>query len=162
MQALRRHRFRRPSSHNEVKEVPKISKLKPERYLLATSVPMNPDRKAKIQKALDPHIRSQEDILGQEDLNSLLTKHPKTERAHYKLWIQSRLSKSWAERHFNIPHFLVPDQSQRNSVAVRAEFGQSCCSFSARVGWASPTVFVCREDRSGGQSPPYVRTFLQR
>jgi hypothetical protein len=38
---------------------------------------------------------------------------------------RSRLSKSWAERHFNIPHFVVPDQSQRNSVAVRAEFRQS-------------------------------------
>lgn len=71
------------------KEKPKIARLMPERYVLATSVPMTVERKRKIQEKLDPYIHDPIDILGTEDLNQMLTSHPDIERSFYKLWITS-------------------------------------------------------------------------
>jgi hypothetical protein len=71
------------------KEKDKVAKLKPERYILATSVPMTPARKAKIIDVLSPYITDPADILGLEDLNRLLDKHGEVERRFYKLWITS-------------------------------------------------------------------------
>lgn len=70
-------------------EFPKIQTLSPRRYILVTSVPLNPDRKAILHKALGRYCLSPEDILGQEDLNNLLARHPGVERQHYKLWLTS-------------------------------------------------------------------------
>jgi energy-coupling factor transporter ATP-binding protein EcfA2 len=71
------------------KERPKIDLLAPDRYILATSVPMTPSRKDKIIEALHPHITDPTDVLGQEDINALLVKHSHVERRFYKLWITS-------------------------------------------------------------------------
>jgi hypothetical protein len=70
-------------------EKTKIIALKPNRYLLATSVSLSPQRKAKVQNTLAPFIRSPEDIFGKEDLNNLLGLHPEIEKKHFKLWLPS-------------------------------------------------------------------------
>lgn len=71
------------------REKPKVQKLSPSRYVIATSVSMTPDRKKKLQEALDPHIVEPSDIFGAEDLNNLIGKHEKIEGQHFKLWITS-------------------------------------------------------------------------
>jgi hypothetical protein len=71
------------------KERPKIDALAPKRYVLATSVPMTPERKDKIVDVLKPHLNDPADILGQEDLNDFLARHGDVERRFYKLWITS-------------------------------------------------------------------------
>jgi hypothetical protein len=43
-------------SHLIKQEKPKIDALKPDRYLLATSVPLSPANKDKIRDALSPHM----------------------------------------------------------------------------------------------------------
>lgn len=70
-------------------EVNKVIKLNPERYIITTSVALNPDDKSKIMEMFDPYILETSDILGKEDLNGLLEKYPKIERKYYKLWISS-------------------------------------------------------------------------
>jgi GTPase SAR1 family protein len=70
-------------------EVPKVRKLSPSRYILATSLPLSKHNKDKIQQLFDPYIVSHDDIIGQENLNDLLSKHTDVEIAHYKLWLSS-------------------------------------------------------------------------
>ena len=71
------------------KERTKINVLKPTRYILATSLSLSPSGKDKIISALSPFVQSPSDVLGAEDLNGLLGKHPDVERQHFKLWLSS-------------------------------------------------------------------------
>ncbi|MBF4505648.1 restriction endonuclease [Flavobacterium sp. JLP] len=74
---------------NLKKEVDKVKKLKPERYILATSVSLSPAHKVKIKKLFDTFIKYDEDIFGKEDFNNLLNKFPSVEKNHFKLWLSS-------------------------------------------------------------------------
>lgn len=67
----------------------KLDQLNPHRYLLVVSHPLSRLNKKAILAALSPHIKSERDIYGKEDLNDLLRERPQIERRHYKLWLQS-------------------------------------------------------------------------
>jgi hypothetical protein len=71
------------------KERQKVDTLKPTRYLLATSVPLTPNRKDEIKEILGPRCLKLSDIYGREDLNNLLGEHSEIERRHFKLWLTS-------------------------------------------------------------------------
>src|SRR5215469_14709179 len=71
------------------KERPKIEKLEPTEYILATSVPLNRDRKDKILEILKPYCSDPGEIYGPDDLNNLLGRHSEVERRHFKLWLTS-------------------------------------------------------------------------
>jgi len=81
--------FRGLLSHLKLKEKPKVDRLQPARYMLATSVPLSPANKDAIRETLFPHIKGAEDIYGREDLNNLLGLFPAIERQHFKLWLSS-------------------------------------------------------------------------
>jgi hypothetical protein len=70
-------------------EYPKILRLKPKRYVLVTSVALNPSDKDKITAALHPFIKNTHDIFGADDLNNLIGKHSEIEIRHFKLWLSS-------------------------------------------------------------------------
>lgn len=74
------------SLRNESK---KVLCLQPDRYCVATSVPLSPANKQEICSLFAPYCRSEMDIYGLEDLNNLLGIFPSIERKHYKLWITS-------------------------------------------------------------------------
>ena len=69
------------------KELEKLERLRPERYVLATSVALSPANKDKLVAALAPWCKSPQDIYGPDELNGLLRGFPEVERAHFKLWI---------------------------------------------------------------------------
>lgn len=71
------------------KELPKIIKLKPNRYILTTSVALSPSQKNKLFKLLSPYVNNLSDILGKDDINNLLGKFPDIEKKHFKLWLSS-------------------------------------------------------------------------
>lgn len=71
------------------KESAKLITLSPDRYIVVTSVELNPQRKDKILNLFTPFVLSTSDIIGKEDLNNLLTRFPEVERDHYKLWLSS-------------------------------------------------------------------------
>jgi hypothetical protein len=71
------------------KERKKIDELVPTRFVLATSVPLTPNRKDEIKEILGPHCLELSDIYGREDLNNLLAENPDIERRHFKLWLTS-------------------------------------------------------------------------
>lgn len=70
-------------------EKQKVEKLKPQRYFLAVSHSLSSNDKARLLEILKPYVKSPSDILGREDLNDILAKHPEVEKRHYKLWIAS-------------------------------------------------------------------------
>jgi Restriction endonuclease len=88
------------------KEALKVSKLKPSRYILVTSVGLTPSNKTTIQ-ALFGSVLSSADILGVDDLNNLLGLFPNVEQRHYKLWLASR---------------AVLDRVVHNASLVQSEF----------------------------------------
>ena len=73
----------------KLKEKPKIDRLQPTRYIIATSVPLSPANKDQIIKVFLPHIKRPDEIYGKEDLNNLLGLFPSVEKKHFKLWLSS-------------------------------------------------------------------------
>ena len=67
----------------------KVEKLKPKRYILATSVGLTPAQKDNIYELFQPYICDYADIYGKDDLNNLLLIYPEIERQNFKLWLSS-------------------------------------------------------------------------
>jgi hypothetical protein len=89
VQCKRYSEFSDLKSSLKKKELPKIQKLHPTRYILTTSVSLTPQQADEIKAILSPFVQSTGDIYGRERLNSLLAKHPDIERRHIKLWVAS-------------------------------------------------------------------------
>lgn len=70
-------------------EIEKVLALSPERYIFVTSLPLSRENKKEIASIFHPYIKREDDIYGQEDLNSLLFQHRAMEERHFKLWISS-------------------------------------------------------------------------
>lgn len=76
-------------NHLEKKELSKIQKLSPSRYIIVTSLPLSRKNKEDIYNILAPYIKSETDILGKEDINDILLRNRQIEEKHYKLWFKS-------------------------------------------------------------------------
>lgn len=78
-------------SHLKNKELKKVKKLNPNRYILVVSVKLTPERKRKIKELFDNFIINENDIIGEEQLNSMLRtpKYKSIENEYYQLWINS-------------------------------------------------------------------------
>lgn len=74
---------------NLKKEVKKVIRLTPSRYIITTSVGLTPNNKNEIYNLFSPHILHTEDIMGKDDLNNLLGQHEYIEHKYYKLWLSS-------------------------------------------------------------------------
>ncbi|MET9731726.1 restriction endonuclease [Streptomyces sp. NPDC006458] len=69
------------------KELVKVRRLSPTRYILATSVEMTPAAKAKLTAEFQPHIMNEGDIFGIDEITSTLRDHPDIIRKHIRLWL---------------------------------------------------------------------------
>lgn len=76
-------------SELRTKELPKIRLLNPSRYVVATTCGLTPANKAEVITALAPFVLSPHDVIGANDLDGLLARHPAVERASFKLWLTS-------------------------------------------------------------------------
>lgn len=70
-------------------EKDKVIKLKPDRYMFATSLELSAKDKDDIKDIFSPYIVNANDIFGNEDLNKLIRKHKEIEKRHFKLWFSS-------------------------------------------------------------------------
>lgn len=70
-------------------EVEKVKLLKPNRYILMTSVPLSPSEKGTIMQLFEGYIKSTGDIYGKDELQTILRNHHAIERKHFKLWLSS-------------------------------------------------------------------------
>jgi hypothetical protein len=73
----------------EKAELAKIERLRPRRYVLATSLTLTKDAKDKLYSILAPHVTSASDIYGLDEINALLRKHEHIVRRHLRLWLTS-------------------------------------------------------------------------
>lgn len=70
-------------------EVPKVRRLKPDRYLLAATVGLSPGEKDKIVDDFAPYIAGPRDVYGIDDLIAALRDRPRIVRSHFRLWLSS-------------------------------------------------------------------------
>lgn len=71
------------------REVPKMDKEKPDRYLFVTSQDLNRTQKDTLVGDLQPWLSDTADLLTQANINGLITRHPIVEQQHFKLWLAS-------------------------------------------------------------------------
>ncbi|GAB3027527.1 nSTAND3 domain-containing NTPase [Spirosoma pulveris] len=96
---------------NLKKEKKKLTGLKPDRYIITTSVGLTPNQKEVLFKLFKPYILTESDIIGKEDLNNLLALYPEIERNHFKLWLSSVniLEKILKSKIYNLATFEEKD-----------------------------------------------------
>ncbi|CAM1343359.1 nSTAND3 domain-containing NTPase [Tenacibaculum amylolyticum] len=80
--------FIRGLKHEELK---KVKRLKPDRYIITTTLSLSNSQVDEVFKIFDGYIISKQDILGKDELNELLEqkKYNEIERRYTKLWISS-------------------------------------------------------------------------
>ena len=79
-----------PELKNTLKdEVAKVKKLNPSRYIVTTSVDLTAKNIDEIKQMFVPYIKSDNDVLGKQELNKLLGRFSDIELQYYKLWLSS-------------------------------------------------------------------------
>lgn len=73
----------------EKNEKAKVARLKPTRYIIATSISLSAADKVRIRSIFGKFMQSDSDVLGCEDINDLLRKNNHIEKSHFKLWLHS-------------------------------------------------------------------------
>lgn len=75
----------------KTEELKKVKKLKPDRYILITSLDYTPKDKDEIMEMFGGYIKNEEDIIGRTDINNFLTnaEYGKIKRKYYELWLDS-------------------------------------------------------------------------
>ena len=137
-------------------ELPKVQKLKPQKYLLALSHSLSRTDKSKIAASFAPHLQSPSDVLGREDLNDLLSKHPDVERRHYKLWISSSTvlatlinkaiydrSAFSAEEILRTAKLYVPTKNHDLAIAKLEKLGSVIITGPAGIGKTTLAEHLC-------------------
>jgi len=81
--------FAKLLAHLHDGELPKIRRLEPARYVVATSVSLTPGNKDELVTALQPFVLNVRDVFGADDIEGLLSRHGDVERANFKLWLTS-------------------------------------------------------------------------
>lgn len=105
-------------------ELPKIRKLKPERYIVVTSLELNPSEADEIKKILFPYVKSINDIYWNQRINAMLFKFKDIERNHFKLWFSSSsiLSNILNNSSYLKSAYLLSELENKISHYVKTEF----------------------------------------
>ena len=106
---------------NLKKEVSKVQKLNPSRYIISTTAGLSPHNKDAIKKLFAPYIESTEDILGRDDLLNLLSQSSKVEEKYFKLWITSTtiLNKVLHSKIYNQSNFELDEIKRQARIYVQ-------------------------------------------
>lgn len=107
------------------KEADNLERLKPQRYVLATSTSLSPANKDSLCAKLEPWCAGPEDIFGPHELNVLLRKYEEVQRAHFKLWMSGTavLEQILHARIFNITDATVDAvKSQLSRLVIHEGF----------------------------------------
>lgn len=121
-------------SHLKKKELPKIRKLNPRRYILVTSTRLTKAAKGKILSALSPYILTTGDIYGIDQIVAELRRRPKIIENHLRLWLSSTAvlqslmfkgtltrSSTLLEDAKNALEIYVPNQSYQSALKILDE-----------------------------------------
>lgn len=81
--------FAKLLAHLKKEELPKVRALAPKRYVLATSLGLNPANTKALVRLFKPYLKRQSDVYGRDRINALLRRHKMVETANFKLWLTS-------------------------------------------------------------------------
>jgi Restriction endonuclease len=81
--------FSKLLAHLKKEELPKVRRLAPQRYVVATSLGLTPANVKTLVGLFKPYLKRQSDVFGRDRLNSLLRRHKAVETANFKLWLTS-------------------------------------------------------------------------
>ncbi|WP_346239557.1 restriction endonuclease [Niabella insulamsoli] len=109
--------------NNLKKEVDKVKKLSPNKYMITTSVGLTPINKDAIKKLFHPFIQDSSDIFGKDDLNNLLSVYGDIELKYYKLWLSSTniLEKVLHSKIYNQSAFELEEIKEQVKLYVQNE-----------------------------------------
>lgn len=151
VQCKRYSSFANLKSELKNKELAKITKLNPARYILTTSVSLSPQQADELKAVLSPFLQSTGEIYGRERLNSILTKHQEIERRHIKLWVTSAgvldaminagthvISREEVERTVSAAKLYVRNTSFDEALAILKQ--QRVCIISGLPGIGKTTL----------------------
>lgn len=104
-------------------ELDKVKSLKPDRYIFVTSKKLSPSDKKDFVKIFEPFIKSDKDVIGREDLNNFLGRHPEVEEDHFKLWLSStNILKKIQDQYINYRSTLFADElTEKSKLFVKTE-----------------------------------------
>lgn len=105
--------------HNEY---PKIVRLKPRRYIIATSVSLTSGNKDDIISALHPFLANPQDVYGENDITTLLEKYPDIAQRHIKLYLSSwsALSRAIHNDMFCSAEFVLAEAKRKAKIYVES------------------------------------------
>jgi hypothetical protein len=105
------------------REALKVKKLKPKRYILITSLSLNPSQKKAIFDIFAPFIEKENEIFSGDDLNNLLGRYPTIEKQHFKLWLSSAniLSRILHSKTHNLSSFEEEEIKETTRLYVKNE-----------------------------------------
>lgn len=72
-----------------VGELPKMRIIRPKRYVIATSAALSSLNKAALLRVMSPYIKSQQDIVGRDEIYHVLDSNENIVRSHIRLWLGS-------------------------------------------------------------------------
>jgi len=89
------------------KEVGRISRIAPARYIVATAIDMSDKSKQRLVNMFASVGLKEQDIMGRKDLNKILFRHREVEDRFFKLWISSTnvLNRIFKARVYNYSEF---------------------------------------------------------
>lgn len=132
-------------------ELPKVRKLAPQRYIVATSVGLTVAGKQRIVDAFRPYIGSPGDILGREEIVVELRKRPELVKRHFRLWLSGtqvlqtvlnqdpQIRSSWAERRMRAAAETFVEHDAFNRARALVE-SRHVCLISGIPGSGKTTV----------------------
>lgn len=138
-------------------EKKKIQKLKPNRYIVATSIDLTPLNVTTLVKELSPFLK-EEDLYFKSTINDLLKTYPQVERQHYKLWLTSTnvLSHLINNSVYTLSNFTLNEAREKlkiytktasHSIAMEKLLNDNCIIITGEPGVGKTTLAqqVCNE-----------------
>lgn len=154
-------------------ELPKVKRLLPKRYILVTSVPLNPAEKEMIKTIFTGFIHNTSDVFGEDDIYNSISRYPELLKSHPKLYltslnvlneilnahIRSRSNDKIKEIHSKI-HLFVPNEKYHDAIRIINEEHFLIITGEPGIGKTSLADFITFQHLADGFNFTYILSDL--
>ncbi|ARU59963.1 AAA family ATPase [Tumebacillus avium] len=147
--------FKRIFRDLEKNELPKVRKLKPDRYILGVSMEFSPAEEAKIIDLFEGYIRSEHDILNSNDINRYLElpAYKQTLLKYPKLWLPNlNIADKLFNEAANRAVFIESAEELEEAVRAAKSFVPTRIYLEALQKWSQNQVIVLSGEPGVGKT----------